>query len=273
MSPQGPLSVFFRKRVVGRSLWAFNRPSPRLAKESATPSLSSQLHRPGLSRRPGGVRFSRLPSAQCEVRLNAVKRLFALLLCVWWVGCGAQPPASVRVEPTAQTPSNQAAVAARSSAASPVTASGAVEAEPVFHLATAQVNLPQVKLWIGSREIVSAVCHTVPQIATGLMHRTGIGPEETMLFIFAGPRERSFYMKNVPFDIDVAYIDREGVIQEIVRLKANDAQGVPSKSSRIQFVLEAAPEYFALHGFGPGTLISTERGALAEVLGPIAQLN
>jgi uncharacterized membrane protein (UPF0127 family) len=158
-------------------------------------------------------------------------------------------------------------------APSPVTASGAVETEPVFHLATAQVNLPQVKLWIGSREIVSEVCHTVPQIATGLMHRPRIGPEETMLFIFAGPRERSFYMKNVPFDIDVAYIDSEGVIQEIVRLKANDAQGVPSKSSRIQFVLEAAPEYFTRHGFGPGTLITTERGALAEVLGPIAQLN
>lgn len=205
--------------------------------------------------------------------MNTVKRLCALLLCVWWVGCGAQPPASAPASPRAQTSSNAATAAARSSASNLVAASESAESEPVFHLATAQVQLPRVKLWIGSREIVSEVCHTVPQIATGLMHRTGIGPEETMLFIFAGPRERSFYMKNVPFDIDVAYIDREGVIQEIVRLKANDAQGVPSKSSRIQFVLEAAPEYFALHGFGPGTLISTERGALAEVLGPIAQLN
>ena len=26
--------------------------------------------------------------------MSAVKRLCALLLCVWWVGCGAQPPAS-----------------------------------------------------------------------------------------------------------------------------------------------------------------------------------
>ena len=90
--------------------------------------------------------------------MNGVKRLFALLLCVWWVGCGAQPPASARVEPTAQTSSNAATAAVRSSASVPATASGAVETEPVFHLATAQVNLPRVKLWIGSREIVSAVC-------------------------------------------------------------------------------------------------------------------
>ena len=143
----------------------------------------------------------------------------------------------------------------------------------MFHLPTAQVNLPRVKLWIGPREIVSEVCITVPQIATGLMHRPSIGPEETMLFVFGSPRERSFYMKNVPFDIDVAYIDSEGVIQEIVRLKANDAKGVPSKSSRIQFVLEAAPEYFTRNGYGPGTLIGTERGGLAQVLGPMAQLN
>ena len=151
-------------------------------------------------------------------------------------------------------------------------ASSSSDSEPVFHLATAQVNLPRVRLWIGAREIVSEVCVTVPQIATGLMHRPSIGPEETMLFVFGSARERSFYMKNVPFDIDVAYIDPEGVIQEVVRLKANDAKGVPSRSSRIQFVLEAAPDYFTRNGFGPGTLIATDRGGLAQTLAPLAQL-
>jgi uncharacterized membrane protein (UPF0127 family) len=202
-----------------------------------------------------------------------VKRLLALLLCVWWAGCGAQPPA-----PSSSTaPSPQplaAATSAAPTAPASSTASGAPsETEPVFHLPTAQVNLPRVKLWIGPREIVSEVCITVPQIATGLMHRPSIGPEETMLFVFGSPRERSFYMKNVPFDIDVAYIDSDGVIQEVVRLKANDAKGVPSKSSRIQFVLEAAPDYFTRNGYGPGTLISTEQGGLAQALGPMAQLN
>jgi uncharacterized membrane protein (UPF0127 family) len=207
-----------------------------------------------------------LPAERRAVSVDRVKRLLALLLCVWWVGCGVQPQAPSPAAPSVQ----------KSSTASPSpTASGspAEASEPVFHLASAQVNLPRVKLWIGPKEIVSELCHTVPQIATGLMHRTAIGPEETMLFVFAGPRDRSFYMKNVPFDIDVAYIDTEGVIQEIVRLKAQDAKGVPSKSSRIQFVLEAAPDYFTRNGFGPGTLISTERGSLAEVLSPMAQLN
>ena len=211
--------------------------------------------------------------------MRRVKRLFALLSCVWWLGCGAQPQApsqsnqaaqtaqTAQATPTAQAPSNPPP--ARSGTA---TAAATADSEPVFHQATAQVNLPRVKLWIGSREIVSELCHTVTQIATGLMHRPSIGPEETMLFVFGSARERSFYMKNVPFDIDVAYIDPDGVIQEIVRLKANDAKGVPSRSSRIQFVLEAAPDYFTRNGFGPGTLIATDRGGLAQTLAPLAQL-
>lgn len=192
-----------------------------------------------------------------------MKHWLVLLWCLGWFGCGGptQPPAPNPAAPATQPASNGPAASAASS-----------DAEPVFHLATAQVNLPRVRLWIGAREIVSEVCVTVPQIATGLMHRPSIGPEETMLFVFGSARERSFYMKNVPFDIDVAYIDPDGVIQEIVRLKANDAKGVPSRSSRIQFVLEAAPDYFTRNGFGPGTLIATDRGGLAQTLAPLAQL-
>lgn len=194
--------------------------------------------------------------------MGAVKHWLVLLWCVGWLGCGG---------PTPPPPPNPASPAA-AVASIPPAASSSSDSEPVFHLAAAQVNLPRVRLWIGAREIVSEVCVTVPQIATGLMHRPSIGPEETMLFVFGSARERSFYMKNVPFDIDVAYIDPEGVIQEVVRLKANDAKGVPSRSSRIQFVLEAAPDYFTRNGFGPGTLIATDRGGLAQTLAPLAQL-
>ncbi len=194
--------------------------------------------------------------------MAAVKHWLVLLWCVGWLGCGG---------PTPPPPPNPASPAATVASNAP-SASSSSDSEPVFHLATAQVNLPRVRLWIGAREIVSEVCVTVPQIATGLMHRPSIGPEETMLFVFGSARERSFYMKNVPFDIDVAYIDPEGVIQEVVRLKANDAKGVPSRSSRIQFVLEAAPDYFTRNGFGPGTLIATDRGGLVQTLAPLAQL-
>lgn len=145
-------------------------------------------------------------------------------------------------------------------------------AEPSYFLDHAQVGLPKIKVFVGALEMQAEVCTKVQEVATGLMHRQGIGPEDGMLFAFAEARDRSFYMRNVSFDIAVAYIDAEGVINEIVQLKARDEKGVPSKSDSIQFVLETAPDYFSRHGLGPGTLIACERGPLKEALARYAEL-
>lgn len=110
------------------------------------------------------------------------------------------------------------------------------------------------------------------EVATGLMHRTGIGQDETLFFVFGRGEPRAFYMKNVPFPISAGYIDSDGILQEIVQLKAMDETSIPSKSSNIQFVLEAAPDWYQRNGIGPGALIATERGPLSATLGPTAQV-
>lgn len=186
-------------------------------------------------------------------------------MALFIAGCGSKAPTSTGAVSTSPAP----ATTATSPAPIPV---AAAPSEQIFYQDHAQTGLPKVKLWVGPREVSSELCYTITQIATGLMHRKSIGENETMFFVFGGPGERSFYMRNVPFDIDIAYIDSDGVIQEIVRLKANNEQGIPSKTDRIQFVLEAAPDYFTKNGIGPGTLIATDRGSLKEVLGPMAQL-
>ena len=137
--------------------------------------------------------------------------------------------------------------------------------EPHYHLDHAQPPLPTVKLWIGSQEMAAEICTSVTQISTGMMFRQSIGPNDGMLFVFGGTDRRSFYMKNVPIDIAAAYLDSEGVVQEIVQLKQQEVTPVPSQSANIQFVLETAPDWFTRNGVGPGTLIRAERGSLREV--------
>ncbi|MCW5559389.1 MAG: DUF192 domain-containing protein, partial [Verrucomicrobiae bacterium] len=105
------------------------------------------------------------------------------------------------------------------------------------------------------------------QIATGLMFRPGIQGDECMLFVFPRPQPVGFYMKNVSFDIDAAYMDSAGVIQQIVRLKKMDETPVPSKSQEIQFVLETAPGWFETNGIGVGTVVKTPRRSLREEFG------
>jgi uncharacterized membrane protein (UPF0127 family) len=190
-----------------------------------------------------------------------VNRFLVCVAWIWLAGCSREGG-----------PSSSTGTSSVKEAPKPVEMSPVAAAEPTFYQSEALSGLPRVRLWLGTLEVKAEVCSTLTQIATGLMHRTSISTNDAMLFVFGGARDRSFYMRNVPFDIDAAYIDPEGVITEVVRLRARDEKGVPSKSQRVQFVLETAPDFLKEHGIGPGTLIQTERGPLREALGRIAQL-
>lgn len=136
-----------------------------------------------------------------------------------------------------------------------------------YHLDHAQPKLATVKLWVGPKEVEAEMCLTLQQLATGLMYRPGIKDELAMFFVFPEPQRAAFYMKNVGFDIDAAYIDADGIIQEIVRLKKMDITPVPSKSEAIQYVLETSLGWFERNGIKPGTMIKTSKRTLREEFG------
>jgi len=85
-----------------------------------------------------------------------------------------------------------------------------------------------------------------------------------MIFVFPGPFQASFWMKNCPESISAAYIDPAGVIQEIHHLEKNDTNGVVAASANIQFVLETSEGWFGRHHVGIGAVIRTEKGSLQE---------
>lgn len=212
--------------------------------------------------------------------MNSIRARLCLALALLAAGCGNQPavssttptsnpPASTAsTTPTAGSPSATPTTPPPSPAAKPASSTS----EPHYHLDQAQPKLQTVPLRIGTKSLDAELCTTLTQIATGLMYRQGIGTNDGMLFVFGAPNRRSFYMKNVDFDIGVAYIDDEGIVQEIVTLHKRNEDPVPSASDRIQFVLETAPDWFTRNGVGVGTLIRTEQGGLKETLARRAQL-
>lgn len=125
-------------------------------------------------------------------------------------------------------------------------------------------NLQTMKLWVGAHEVTAQLAMSPVEMATGMMHREKIDPEEAMLFPLPRPMQASFYNRNVHFDLGVAYVDSEGVIQEIITLKKEDETPRPSQSSRIQFVFEVAPDWFQRKGVGVGTEIRTPNGPLRQ---------
>jgi len=100
---------------------------------------------------------------------------------------------------------------------------------------------------------------------TGMMFRTNIQETDAMLFVLPVPQRASFWMKNCPESISAAYITADGVIQEIHHLEQNDTNAVLAARDDIQFVLETKEGWFARHGIAPGTVITSEKGPLADV--------
>ena len=106
---------------------------------------------------------------------------------------------------------------------------------------------------------------------TGMMFRTNIQDSDAMIFVFPGPFQASFWMKNCPESISAAYIDPAGVIQEIHHLEKNDTNGVVAASANIQYVLETSEGWFGRHHVTVGMVIRTEKGSLQETYFPNKQ--
>jgi uncharacterized membrane protein (UPF0127 family) len=113
---------------------------------------------------------------------------------------------------------------------------------------------------------VAEVARTPGEVATGLMFRTNLAPNEAMLFLLALPQQAEFYMRNTLLPLSCAYMDDEGVILETHDMKPKDQTPIPSKSREVRFVLEVNRGWFAANQVGPGILVRTEKGALRDLL-------
>ena len=128
----------------------------------------------------------------------------------------------------------------------------------------AQPKLQTVKLWLGPEEMIAELAATTEQVRTGMMFRTNMAENEGMLFDLGYPQPTGFWMPNCPLPLSVAYINPDGVIEEIHNLQPFDTNTVNSVSQNIQFALETRQGWFERHNIKPGVAMRTERGSLKE---------
>jgi uncharacterized membrane protein (UPF0127 family) len=128
----------------------------------------------------------------------------------------------------------------------------------------AQPKLPTVKIYLGAETLDAEVAVSQLEEETGLMYRTNITDDTAMLFNLHVPMQASFWMTNCPISLSCAYIDPDGVIEEIRHLEKNDNVPVVSTNNNILFVLEVNDGWFTRHNINPGMLIKSERGTLLQ---------
>lgn len=75
-----------------------------------------------------------------------------------------------------------------------------------------------VRLRVGDERFTAWVARTPEQRERGLMYRTEMGPRQGMLFVFEDERVLSFWMKNTPLPLSIAFLSAGGEILQIESL-------------------------------------------------------
>ena len=108
------------------------------------------------------------------------------------------------------------------------------------------------KLEIGGQRLIVEIALRPEEQMAGLMNRDTLDPDRGMLFVFPTPKQASFWMHNTSIPLDLAFLDADGVILEIIPLVPFEEKRVVSQSSKVSYALEVARDWFASRGLKAG---------------------
>ncbi|MCX8566268.1 MAG: hypothetical protein ON057_000995 [Glomeribacter sp. 1016415] len=119
---------------------------------------------------------------------------------------------------------------------------------------TQHSTLPITTLTIGLYSVNAEVASREADRQQGLMHRTSLGPNDGMLFVFDENAQHCFWMKNTKLALSIAFIDESGIITDIAEMKPETTENhCPRRAGR--YALEMNQGWFAAKGIKPGTAI------------------
>jgi len=89
----------------------------------------------------------------------------------------------------------------------------------------------------------------------GLMLRESLSESDGMLFVFDEEEKLNFWMKNTLIPLDIAYIDKNGIINEIYHMKPLDVSITYNSIKPAMFALEVNLGWFGRHKIKTGSKI------------------
>ena len=86
----------------------------------------------------------------------------------------------------------------------------------------------------------------------GLMYRMSLPENDGMLFIFEKDKRLSFWMKNTYIPLDIAYLSKNGIINEIQSMMPLDVSLTYPSKKPAKYALEVNSGWFKRNGIRPG---------------------
>ncbi|MBP1717722.1 MAG: hypothetical protein H6Q43_1160 [Deltaproteobacteria bacterium] len=116
-----------------------------------------------------------------------------------------------------------------------------------------------LELKIKEKKIKAEVVRTEPEKARGLMFRQKLGRDEGMLFVYEKEERLSFWMKNTPLPLSIAFLDKSGMIVDIQDLVPFSLQTHVS-AFPAQYALEVNQGWFKANGISIGDTVTLPPG-------------
>ena len=105
---------------------------------------------------------------------------------------------------------------------------------PKFKRFICKIDMEKIKI----NQLMLGIADSEEKRSFGLMHRKKISPNSGMIFLWKDSKIRSFWMKNTYFNLDLFFLNSEGIIVEIYKnAKALDETYISSKN-KVKYVIE-----------------------------------
>jgi uncharacterized protein len=109
---------------------------------------------------------------------------------------------------------------------------------------------------INNTPIYAEIANTQEKRVIGLSGRGSISENDGMLFVFDEPGIHSFWMKDMNFPIDIIWIDKNSVIQEIsTNIEPESFPETFSSQLPVKYVLEVNAGFSKLHNIEVGNSV------------------
>ena len=112
----------------------------------------------------------------------------------------------------------------------------------------------RVRLTVGGEAFDVELAVTPEQRRQGLMFREQLGEREGMLFVFEQEQTVSFWMRDTPLPLSIAFIDARGVIVHVADMVPYSEAPVPSRYA-VRYALEVNRGALARAGVEVGDVV------------------
>ena len=108
---------------------------------------------------------------------------------------------------------------------------------------------------VGTHPLKVEVAATDPEREKGLMFRRQMGRNEGMLFVFDEPAYHAMWMKNTLIPLSVAFLDREGVILNILDMEPQTLESHQAAGPAV-YAIETNKGWYAEHQVKAGDRVA-----------------